>query len=286
MLDYMDWTNTFCVAAAIIALVLSGMLAISILLGAQRKSRLTSFSGFLFGCVILFAAANIAENLLDGAPGRSIRLPLTVACFCDYLFSGLLAFAGSEFLLAFADPKRERGGLRKLLLALLGLHVALLILAQCFGWYYVLDAANRYHRGKAYWVSLLIPTLMLLLDTYVLIFHSRNLSRIDHVVFWGFVAIPIIGVVLQLFVEDIMSVAVLLTSLLLHVFLAGKQMETLYLQQEENHRLKTEILISQIQPHFCITPLRRSRICATATRRRPRKPRCCFLSICTASWVC
>lgn len=255
MPEDLNLSNSFSVAAAAIALTLNAILTISMCIGTQRRTKITNYSLLLFLCVFLFSCAHIAENLLEGRPGGDVHLPLQIACFCDYLFADLLAFAGSGFLLTFADPRRERGLLWSLLIAFLALAVVLLILGQCFGWYFTIDESNRYHRGPLYSLSLLCPALMLLQDVYVLLFRSRKLGRVERLVLWSCVMLPITSAAMQLFFRDFISAAILAVALLLHIFLAQRQLQMFHLEQEKNLRLQTEILLSQIQPHFMYNTL-------------------------------
>lgn len=250
MTEELNLSNIFSIATAVIVLVMNAILAISIWVGAQRRTRITRFSLLLFFCVFLFSCANIAVNCLNGHPGAGVVLPLKVVCFLYYLFSGLMAFTGSGFLLAFADPHRERVMLRGLLTALLALMAAQLILAQRFGWFFCIDENNQYQRGPYFPLSLLFPGLMLLLDAYVLAFGSQKLRGVERIMLWSCVSFAVVGLALQFFFREAVTLAILAVALLIHIFLAQMQINFLHLEQAKNLRLRTEILFSEIQPHF------------------------------------
>lgn len=255
MTEELNLSNIFSIATAFIALMLNGILALSIHFGAHRRTLVTRCSLLLFSSVFLFSCASIAENVLNGRPGDGVLLPLRVACFCDYLFAGLLTFTFSGLLLAFADPRREYVHLRELLTALMALMTLQLILGQSFGWFYTIDENNQAQRGPLFYLSVLFPALMLLLDGYVLAFRAQRLSRGDRVVFWSVIGIMTVSAVLQLFFRNVIPVAILLVALLLHVFLAGKQLQMLHRELEKNLRLQNEILLSELQPHFMYNTL-------------------------------
>lgn len=182
-------------------------------------------------------------------------LPLRVACFFEYLFAGFLAFTFSNLLLVFADPQRELGCLRTLLTAFMVLMAVQLILAQCFDRLFFIDENNQSQYGPLFGVSLLFPALMLLLDVYVLAFRGQKLSRGGRIMLWSIVSLLAVGAVLQLFFRNAIALAILLAAVLLHVYLAGKNLQLFHLVQEKNLRLQNELLLSEIQPHFMYNTL-------------------------------
>ncbi len=250
MPEDLNLSNSFSVATAVIALMLNAIQAIGIFVGVQRRTQRSRFSFLLFLCAFLFSCASIATNCLNGRPGVGVLFPFRLACFCYDLFAGLLAFSGSGFLLTFADPRRECVFLHRLLRVFLLLTTVLLILAHCFGWFFIIDENNQFQRASLFPLSLLFPALTLLLDAYVLAFRSQKLDRGERIVFWNCVILSAAGLVLQLYVQDAITVTILPVALLLIVFLAQKQRQMLRVQQELNLRLQSEVLLSQIQPHF------------------------------------
>jgi signal transduction histidine kinase len=188
-------------------------------------------------------------------PGRTNRIVFSFACFSDYLLCGLFPYAGSGVILFFADPSKEKKGIRRFLHALMLLHIALLIVSQFTDLYYTIDEQNIYHRSDVYFLSLIPPGLMLLTDIFVLIRRRSKMRKNDWNAFSMILLITVIALVLQIFFVNVVPISAMVCTLLLHIFFSERQVEDAYLQQQENLKLRTEIMLSQIQPHFLYNSL-------------------------------
>ena len=111
------------------------------------------------------------------------------------------------------------------------------------------------------------PTLMSILSVWLLWSKRARLSRKQIFAFSSYILIPGISVIIQMLFYGI-SIIVLGSSLAAFIMLTyvmNDQTERYYMQQTENSKLKTEILLSQIQPHFLFNTLGTiSHLCADA----------------------
>lgn len=255
MLNELDWSTLLSGATALLALVLSMTLALIIRFRTWRQRWFLRFSALLYISLILFSAASLLEQLLNGKPGNTARFFLQLACIADYLLSGLLAFSFSGLLLFITDPQNERTGLRALLCVIAALQVLLVLAADSTDLLYTLDAQNRYHRSPGYPLALIAPALMLLVDVVILLRSRSRVPRADRLELWGILAIPVADVILQYFLENVTPVAVVAAALLFYAILSRQQVRELRDQQDENLRLRLEILLSEIQPHFMYNTL-------------------------------
>lgn len=237
------------------SLIMGTMLLLNMRHGLPQKTPFTRFSGLLYTDIFLYGLTILLEGKLYGRPDKASHILLSAAYFSDYLLCGLFPYAGSGVILFFADPGRESKGIRRFLHALMLLHIAMLIVSQFTDLYYQIDEGNVYRRSELFWISLIIPGLMFLTDAWVLIRVRKQMSRNEWNAFAVILAITLIAVVLHAFFLNVVPLAAMICTLLLYAFFAEKQVEEAYRQQQENLKLRTEIMLSQIQPHFLYNSL-------------------------------
>lgn len=250
----LEWQSMFNVGVALMGIVLSTLLLVHIQKG-QPWEALLNFSFLIYICLLLFAAANLLEQLLSGNTERAAVIGMRIATFCDYLFSGLLTYAVSGLLFSRVDPDWKLQPLRWLVRWIVMVDVVLLIVSQFTGLYYHYSEQNVYLRSDSYMLSLLPPALMVLVNAVVLLRYRSRLTIKEKYAFWSFILIPIAALVLQVFLQNIVPLAAIVASLVLYFYLMEDQTERFYRQQEENLKLRTEIMLSQIQPHFLYNSL-------------------------------
>ena len=248
-------SGMFRIAAALMGIVLSMMLALNLRFGMPKRSQFTFFSGMLYLCLVGFSLANLIAQLLRGSAGAIVHTVLVIANYCDYLFTILLLYTASGLLFYVIDPTWKRLPLRRVMRILVAVQITLLTVSQFTGLLYTINAQNLYERSAWYPLSLIVPALMLLIDAYVLIRYRKQMSREDRFVFGVFIAFPVAAVVLQLFFRNIVPFAAILDGLWLYVAFAKRQTADLYRHQAENQELRTQVMLSQIQPHFLYNSL-------------------------------
>lgn len=255
MPEILEWGGMLNVAAALMGAVLGTMLALNLRFGMPKQTRVSRILGLLYLCLVCFSAANLADQFLNGDPGAFARVMMPIACFCDYLFTILLVYLASGLLFWTAAPTRKPLPLRWVLRGLTAAQIVLLIVSQFTGLFYTINVQNVYERTVWYPLSLIAPTLMLLLDAYVLFRNRRQIRREDRIAFGIFLAFPIVGVVLQLFFHNMVALVVILDALWLYGVFSKRQIADAYQQQAENLQLRTQAMMSQIQPHFLYNSL-------------------------------
>lgn len=254
-MSYESLFHAVCIIIVAISVVMGTMLMLNMRYGQPRKTPLTRFSALLYIVMFFYGLTILLERHLYGRPGEVNHILFSVVCFIDYLLCGLFPYTGAGVLLYFADPKKEFKGIRVLLHSLMILCIALLILSQLTDLYYLIDEGNVYHRSEGFLLSMVIPGLMLLIDVWVLLRGRKRMRRNDWNAFAVILAITLAGMVLHGFILNIVPVAAMLCTLLLHIFFSEKQLEDAYRGQQENLKLRTEIMLSQIQPHFLYNSL-------------------------------
>ena len=215
----------------------------------QRTRRY--FVPFYSGLIVL-AASNMAGLLMRGLPGPGWRVALSVSNFTEFLMPTVLTYIITQYLLSIIDPGREKRRLRIFLLALLVLDVIGLTVSQFIGFYYILDENNVYQRSAAYPLSYLMTAIMLCIDIGLLLRHKNAPVGKERTAFWIYFIVPTISIVLQNIQYGINFTifSTIVAGLALYIFVVKEQTDRYYRQELENAQLRTDIMLSQIQPHF------------------------------------
>ena len=243
-------------------------------------------------CLIVFAASNLAGQLMRGQPGDINRAGLYLSNFLEFLSPALATYIMSQYLLAIVDPQKKWKAVRVVLLVPVLIHTALLIVTQFTGFYYIIDSDNFYQRSAWYPLSQALIAVLLVTDIVLLFRDKAVLTQKEAVAFSIYFMVPLLTVPIQAFVYGIYLnlLATIIAALAMYVFLFTEQTEQYYRQIEENARqreenarqkeenarqkeenarqekenarqekenakLKTELMISQIQPHFLYNAL-------------------------------
>ncbi len=245
-----------------LAIGLSGLMLcllgiLQVLAGTKADRRTVRYFLLSYGTLFLFAGANLAGQLMRGHPGIGYRIALYMSNFFEFLAPVLLAYIETSYLLSIIDPREDRVVMRSLFLALTIGQTILLVVSQFTGLIYVIDESNVYHRSGAYALSYVLPLVMIATDTYLLLCDRKNLTKKETVAFTLYLAIPVVSMIVQVFVYGVYFIvfAAIIAALVKFVFIISDQTERYYRQVEENHTLQTEIMLSQIKPHFIFNTL-------------------------------
>jgi len=136
----------------------------------------------------------------DGQPGTIYPLLNSAGNFIIFLLQPVLP--SLWFLYAYHQIYNNKEKLKRTYIPLLCLNlanVAMVIASQFTGWYYMIDAANIYHRGPFYSLSYILTLGLLFVTT---IFVIANRKKLDKRYFFSlifFAVPPFAGMILQMF---------------------------------------------------------------------------------------
>ena len=221
----------------------------------DRRARL--YFLWYYVCLILFVGSNLAGQLLRGQPGPWARAGLLASNYCEFLFSGVLAFIGARYLLALVDAERCMRTVRLVLLLMMAGHFLLLNVSQFTGLLYAIDAQNVYHRAPLFPLALAGPAGILLVSLGLLLRYQDRLSLHERVAFYFYLLAPLAAMAAQSFVYGIYLIvqATAIAVLTMHIFILADQTQRYYRQVQEGEKLKVRLMLSQIQPHFLYNSL-------------------------------
>ena len=151
----------------------------------------------LTAAVMLLSDA--AANLFDGAPGPAGWWMVRISNALLFLLTDTTMLAFTRYLcVCVLTPEETRRFKRVRAARTVGwIGVGLVVLTQFTGLYYTFDAANVYHRGVWYWISLTIPVGCMLADSSLLLQYRKRISRRQQAAIGSYVLLPLIGCVIQ-----------------------------------------------------------------------------------------
>ena len=233
------------------------VLSIVMVLVSPKVGKCTENFLSYYVCLFLLAGSNLAGQIMRGHPGAAVRAGLYISNFLEFLSTFLLLCAISQHLLFRVDTegqlKAVRGAMRFFMLA----NVALLVISQFAGLYYIIDENNVYRRSAGYPLSYVFPALIIIIDVWLLVSRGNRMTPKGVAVCWTYAAVGVAAIVLQLFIYGIYFTvyAFILIALIMYIVIMQNQTERYYRQEAENAQLKMDIMLNQIQPHFLYNTL-------------------------------
>ena len=222
----------------------------------EKQSR--RFFLWIFMILIAYALSDLISWLTYEKAGHGWMLASKISLFLASVFSGALIPLLSGFLLYSAgEEKVLRNRILQMIMAIFVIYLVVLIYTQFSTTIYYYDELNIYHRGPWYPVLLVLPILMSILFICLLWTKRARLSKEQKAAFASYILIPVFSMFIQMFFYGVNIIA-LGTSIAAFIMLTNvisDHRKRYYMQQVENSKLKTEILLSQIQPHFLFNTL-------------------------------
>ena len=178
----------------------------------------------------------------------------------------------------YSESQRSRN-IRVRLVYMIGTTAILLVfLSQFTNLYYYIDSQNYYHRNPAYFLSVLLPMVGMLLDLSLLIQYRKNVSRELLVAMTSYIVLPFVTAAAQIFYYGISLINIAISISMILMFLEtmieqGKKVarqERMLAEQEHQLAEQDRILaqtereltesritsmLSQIRNHFIFNTL-------------------------------
>ena len=215
---------------------------------------------FLWIFIILIAAtvSDTVSWLTYGRPGSGWILASKTGLFLESVFSGALIPLLSGFLLYSAgEEKVFRNRILQTISAIFAIYFVVLIYTQFSTTIYYYDELNTYYRGPWYPILLVLPILMSILCIWLLCTKRTRLFKEQKAAFASYILIPVVSMIVQMlfYGVNIIALGTSIAAFIMLINVISDHRKQYYMQQVENSKLKTEILLSQIQPHFLFNTL-------------------------------
>lgn len=223
----------------------------------REKRRWMLFMQFATA-VLLFSDA--LAWAFRGGSGRTGYLMVRISNFLVFAMSDvvLLLFHGYTCCYLFGKRK-EKLPVRRIkagyLIALAG--ILLVVISQFTNFYYYFDADNFYHRSPAYFISLVVPMVGMILDFTMIIQYRKNVSSEIFVSLVSYIVLPFVAMVILMFYYGIslINIAISISMIIMFVTAMVEQNQSLARKQSEAAELRISLMMSQITPHFLYNSL-------------------------------
>lgn len=217
----------------------------------NSKRRKCLFCLQAFTSLLLFNSA--IAVLFRGSPGVLNFFAARMGSFMTFALRNvvILFFHVHECSYLFTDDtwKRDRRVKYAGLLCLLG--VVLVILSQDSDLYYYFDTNNVYYRGRWYFLSLLIPSLSLLMDLSLLLQFRKKLRRIIFFSLLSFIVLTIGTAAVQLLYNSVALINMAMGLAMTIMFISSMSEQNLEMYQllkkktEVEERLSISMTLNQ-----------------------------------------
>ncbi|MGB8454427.1 MAG: diguanylate cyclase [Anaerocolumna sp.] len=195
---------------------------------------------------ILMLTVDILSRF-DGRPGTIYPVINQIGNFSIFLLSPVISSLWLFYVhdQVFHDLERTKR-LKYPIFLVNSINIALLVLSQFFGWYYVIDSDNIYHRGTLFWLATLM-TSSFVLAAFVLTILNRD--KIDKKHFFSllfFAVPPFICIILQIIFYGLSIVlnGIVFSILIISLYLQNHNIYSDYLTGVYN-RKKLELYLKQ-----------------------------------------
>ena len=249
----MSDTFYFSITSAALVLSVMGLLFTAAMPAFDHWSK--RFFQYYFLVFILCCLISFADLLLFGYPIPRAAAYLLVVLEC--LLLSLPQPMLTVYLLHCCGETMRRSKLLRTVLGLWAVYVVLLVSAELTGvlTYHVSD--NYYYRGPLYPLMLLPIVAILLLNLAGVMRRRAQFSQKAFLSFLIAIAPMTAAMLAQMFADvfPLLDIGYVSSALAMYGLILSDQIEQSLSQQRENARLQTEIMLSQIQPHFLYNTL-------------------------------
>ena len=214
-----------------------------------------------FVALFSVAAAYVASDLLSQVSllflGPDYAVLSRIAVFCESLFSSMLMPMITVYLLRCSGERRKRTPLFASMLTLWLVYVALLIFTQFSTEIYSISSKNVYQRGPWYFVLLVPPAAMMIMNCISLFFRRKQLTKKQRAAFTVYLLIPLGCMLIQMFSYGLLMIVIgtSVSAMIMFVFILLDQVDHSIRQQKENAAQQASITVLQMRPHFIYNTL-------------------------------
>ena len=249
-----------------LAIATMGLVQVFISRNIEKKTR--SFFFLLFVILDLYVLCLLTRELTYSRQDSAFWPILSqIVFFGQAFFASVLTVIITAFLLyQSGETKWRRSPFFIISLGFWLVYIALLISNLFTKAIYSVDQYNNYSRGPLFPV-LVVPTLLIMALNLLAVFVKRkSLTKKQRYAFVVYAVFPMVAMIIQarLLGIHLIALSTVIAAVFMLIFIISDQTERYYIKEAENSRLKLDILLAQIQPHFLYNSLITIRhICGT-----------------------
>ena len=228
------------------------------ILYSMNYRRLRGLLRVIFFVLIVYAASDMVVMTAKIISGHIDANLDKLELFIESFLASLLMMLSTVLLLYIIDVEKVK---RNILFGIAAffwvVYVGTLIYAQFSSVIYFFDAEGVYHRGQYYAILLLPGVLLMTHNILVLFFQRHRIERRILVAFIAMISVPIVTMLIQMkfYGLHLTVLGATVSAQFLYRFLRLYIKDQYQQKDRENESLRTQIMISQMQPHFLFNSL-------------------------------
>lgn len=217
------------------------------------------YIGF-FAVLFVYSACVLTALLLSGREGGGVHIVLSVFVFFEFIAGYMLTFQVANMMLSRVNTKDNHRAVklyRTVLCVFFGVQILALAVSQFTSFYYAIDSANVFQRRDGYVVHIILWVSAYFYAVYLLIRFRYSMKLKSFVSFVLFASLFGTAFILQILFPSVyfLTAASSFSIVVLFTFVAADNSEEYYRIEREIEKLKVDIMISQIQPHYLFNSL-------------------------------
>ena len=129
---------------------------------------------------------------------------------------------------------------------LAGMGIIFVVLSQFTDLYYYFDENNFYHRNTGYFISMLIPVIVMLIDLSLMLQYRKRLSRRIFISMLSYIVLPLLAALIQMIYYGISFINISIGASMIIMFLAamGEQNRQMYRLLKKNTEVEARLEIA------------------------------------------
>lgn len=245
------------VGLQIVSMTLCFVGLLQILVGTKWWGTPKRFYQIFFVLLFVYSALIITELLLDGMDGVAIRYTLEIAGIIRGIVAYALIYTLIRQLIFRIDPEKKHMALRYIAHGLLVLQILVFFVLKATHFCYYIDDSNIIHYTDWYNITFVMWVLSLIYIFFLLFKYKNRILPGSWLVFVILSSIAGVAIIFQVFFNEIQFVAlsISISVVIFNLYIINERSALAFKVERELDKLKVEMMLSQIQPHFLYNSL-------------------------------
>lgn len=215
---------------------------------------------FIVGVIsnIIVMLSNVIMLYFNGHTGNTVKIIMEIGSFISLNSGYFLVFVLAWYLgCIFKERDNKSSNIPlKLTAGIMFFAFIFTVISQFNHMYYIIGKNNFYIRQSWYPLSLALGIVGLIINTVFIVKHNTMFSRKEFILLCIFILLPIAGMIIQMFTfGPVLYISITLSILIAYVGIQERFYSRIILNEAKLERSRSEIIISQIQPHFLYNAL-------------------------------
>lgn len=259
--------HQFNIALDLYSALLCLVLGTYVLISGDRRDRANLCFVGICACNAVMALGDLAAWALSAPLDPAGHAIMLAGTFAFYAAPAPLFICFTGYIVAFLSKRAPvRRGYFRLSVVLFSLYMVGCVVSLFNGMFFSVDPATGYARGPLFWLAQVVPVILHLRNAAIVVRYRARLERKELLGFASYIALPIVAEAIQVafFGIALMNTAVAFAILLVFLSIQSERKALLAQREQELAEARSDIMLSQIQPHFLYNTLAAIReLCAS-----------------------